>query len=138
VTVSLSDDALAQIGLLTVRDTGIGMEPEVLMRIFEPYNQANDGLDRSHGGLGLGLALVKGLVELHGGQVAASSDGPGQGSEFRVRLPLIDEPAVAPPAPAEEQGVQSSFRILIIDDSRDAAFPVQTLLARLGHDARIA
>ena len=76
---------------LSVRDTGIGIEPEMLGRVFETFSQADHSLDRSRGGLGLGLSLVKGLVEQHGGTVEARSDGPGKGSEFIVRLPLRRE-----------------------------------------------
>jgi signal transduction histidine kinase len=77
---------------LRIQDTGIGMEPEMLTRAFDTFSQADGGLDRSRGGLGLGLALVKGLVELHGGTVEASSPGPGQGTEIAVRLPLEPTP----------------------------------------------
>jgi len=77
---------------LRIRDTGIGMEPEMVARAFDTFSQADSGLDRSRGGLGLGLALVKGLIELHGGTVAASSPGPGQGTEIAIRLPLENRP----------------------------------------------
>lgn len=74
--------------VLTVEDTGIGMEPEILCRLFEPFSQADHSLARSRGGLGLGLSLVRGLVELHGGSIEAASEGPGRGSRFTLRLPL--------------------------------------------------
>lgn len=93
VTVRLT--AEGDRAVLSVRDTGIGMGPQILARLFETYSQADRSLGRSRGGLGLGLALVKGLVELHGGTVSAASDGPGRGSEITIRLPLQCE--AAPP-----------------------------------------
>jgi signal transduction histidine kinase len=74
--------------VLRVADSGVGIEPGLLRTLFEPFRQADRSLDRTKGGLGLGLALVKGLAELHGGEVEARSDGPGRGAEFVVRLPL--------------------------------------------------
>jgi signal transduction histidine kinase len=80
---------------VAVRDTGIGVEPALLPLLFQSYMQADRSAERNRGGLGLGLALVKGLVELHGGSVHAVSDGPGRGAEFVVRLPLAEPPAAA-------------------------------------------
>ncbi|HYG62518.1 MAG TPA: PAS domain-containing protein [Thermoanaerobaculia bacterium] len=91
VTVTL-EEAPDGVADLRIRDTGIGMEPEMVARAFDTFSQADSGLDRSRGGLGLGLALVKGLVELHGGTAAASSPGPGQGTEIAIRLPLEPTP----------------------------------------------
>jgi PAS domain S-box-containing protein len=88
VTVRVAADVDKDSALLEVEDTGIGMDSEMMERLFEPFSQADRSLARSRGGLGLGLSLVKGLVELHGGRVEAHSDGPGQGSELVVRLPL--------------------------------------------------
>jgi PAS domain S-box-containing protein len=88
VGVGLTGDGARTQAVLTVRDTGVGIEPDVLPQLFEPFCQADRSLDRTQGGLGLGLSLVKGLVEMHGGQVGAASGGPGQGAEFWVRLPL--------------------------------------------------
>jgi signal transduction histidine kinase len=87
--------------VIRVRDNGVGIPPEMLPRIFELFTQVEGSRERSDGGLGIGLALVKRLVELHGGTVTASSAGPGQGSEFTVRLPALPEapPDPAPPAP---------------------------------------
>jgi signal transduction histidine kinase/ActR/RegA family two-component response regulator len=123
---------------LMIRDTGTGMEPEVLARAFQPFSQSNPGLDRRGGGLGLGLALVKGLIDLHGGKITAHSDGPGQGSEFVITLPL-DEP----PAPAEQPHEASASnprfcRILIIEDNRLGARTLRMLLTRLGHKVEVA
>lgn len=79
----------APLALLTVRDTGVGIDPAFLPKLFEPFVQADRSLDRSGGGLGLGLAIVKGIVELHGGTIHATSPGPGRGAEFSIRLPLV-------------------------------------------------
>lgn len=89
ITVRLAADAGLHQAVLTVRDTGIGMTAETLARVFETYSQADRSTSRSRGGLGLGLALVKGLIGLHGGTVSAASDGPGRGCEIAIRLPLV-------------------------------------------------
>ncbi|MGE0605707.1 MAG: ATP-binding protein [Pirellulales bacterium] len=117
---------------LLVRDTGIGMDQRTLSRAFEPFRQGDQNIDRGQGGLGLGLALVKGLVEMHGGKVSAASQGVGHGSEFEVRLPLLATAPTRRP-PAAQSGVQSQLRILIIDDRRDAIYPLQVLLTKMGH-----
>src|SRR5207253_6650479 len=95
VSVRLEVDRAARRVAVTVHDTGVGFEPGAAPHLFEPFTQADRTLDRSRGGLGLGLALVKGLVELHGGRVSAHSAGPGCGAEFTFRLPLADEPGRA-------------------------------------------
>ncbi len=103
VSIRLSQEPEG-LAVLAVEDTGIGMEPEILARLFEPFSQADRSLDRSQGGLGLGLALVKALVELHGGSVQAASGGAGKGSRITVRLPRLPPatPAAAPPSPPSE------------------------------------
>jgi CheY-like chemotaxis protein len=113
------------------------MTPTMLSRIFVPFNQADASLARSRGGLGLGTALVKGLVELHGGSVSASSDGLGSGSEFVVRLPLTvsREDSVTDNDADEEQ--RPSLCILAIDDRRDILRPMQVLLSREGHTVEV-
>lgn len=88
VTVGVTCDEERQMAIVTVADTGIGLPPDMVHRIFEPFNQVEQSIDRSRGGLGLGLALVKGIVEMHGGKVSAASAGIGRGSEFSIRLPL--------------------------------------------------
>jgi PAS domain S-box-containing protein len=124
--------------VLTVEDTGIGMAPDILARLFEPFSQADGSLDRSRGGLGLGLALVKGLVELHGGEVRAASPGPGQGSTFTVCLPLLEsEPATAGSDPAASKAARP-LRILIIEDNRDAADSLRMLLELTGYPVEVA
>jgi PAS domain S-box-containing protein len=122
----------------TVKDTGIGIAAEVLPRIFETFSQATPALERAQGGLGIGLSLVRGLVELHGGSVVARSDGPGAGSEFTVRLPAAAAPrreqppgGVAPPSPA-------GCRIVAADDCRDAADSLAMLLRLMGNEVRTA
>jgi PAS domain S-box-containing protein len=118
-------------------DTGIGMEPDMVERLFETFSQADRSLDRSRGGLGLGLALVRGLIEQHGGTVEAESDGPGCGSRFTLHLPRTQAPgpaAEAEPAPP----LRGGRRILIIEDHADAAESLQLLLELSGHEVEIA
>jgi PAS domain S-box-containing protein len=123
---------------LSVRDTGVGMKPDQVERMFEPFAQAEQGLARTTGGLGLGLALVKGLVELHGGSVQARSEGQGRGSEFVVSLPLAlgpgadleAAPAIAPRAPTRQ--------VLVIEDNVDAGMVLAAVLELNGHLVRVA
>lgn len=124
---------------LTVRDNGIGIDADTLPRVFEPFAQAERGADRRHGGLGLGLALVKGLVELHGGRVRAASGGGGQGTEFVVTLPSGEREAIVPNAESAACGsIARPLRVLVVDDHPDVAKPVQRLLELDGHMVRIA
>jgi PAS domain S-box-containing protein len=127
--------------VLSVRDTGIGIAAEHLPRLFEMFSQVTPALERSQGGLGIGLALVRGLVELHGGTVEARSDGPGRGSEFVVRLPVADVPA-APEARAPAGGGPlpggRKWRILVVDDNRDSADSLALMLEMMGHETRTA
>ncbi|WP_437489930.1 PAS domain S-box protein [Sorangium sp. So ce1014] len=136
VTLSAASESSAAI---RVRDTGIGMDAAMLARVFEPFSQAERSLDRSRGGLGLGLALVKGLVELHGGAVSAESAGIGHGAEMVLRLPLErgSAPSAVNAAPASDI-VARSLRILIIEDNVDAAETLQALLAMEGHQVEVA
>ena len=126
-----------------VRDAGIGIEPEMLSRVFDSFVQRPQAKDRSQGGLGLGLAIVRSLVELHGGAVDARSDGPGRGSEFTVELPaVVDDGVVAAPVDTDTTSrvfhTPPSARVLVVDDNEDAAFTLAEALAGLGHDVRVA
>ena len=121
-----------------VTDSGIGITPELLPHIFEMFTQADRSLERSEGGLGIGLTLVKQLVEMHGGSVEARSDGVGAGSQFVVRLPVAAkrQAAVAAGAVSVSRVGESPtlLRILVVDDNRDAALSLAMLLRRLHHD----
>jgi PAS domain S-box-containing protein len=124
--------------VLRVRDTGIGMTPEMLTQAFDLFAQADRSLDRSQGGLGIGLTLVRSLVRLHGGSVQAFSDGPGKGSEFVVRLPVLEGVQPAGPAPEGANGAGPCRRILVVDDNADAANTLAQFLGMTGHEVRTA
>jgi signal transduction histidine kinase/ActR/RegA family two-component response regulator len=119
--------------VLRVRDTGAGIDPDILPRIFDLFVQGNQTLDRSKGGLGLGLTLVKRLVELHGGTVLASSAGPDRGSEFVVRIPRVSQPLVASALSDTERLSQRVRHILIIEDNPDFRHGLRVLLESWGH-----
>ena len=125
--------------VVRVKDTGIGIAADALPRIFEMFTQIDGSSEKSVGGLGIGLTLVKSLVEMHDGTVEAQSDGPGKGSEFIVRLPVVVE-ASRPKDPGDDadQPGHSSRRILIVDDNRDAADSLAMLLQWSGHETRKA
>jgi len=126
--------------VVRVRDTGVGIPPEMLPRIFEMFTQVDRTLEKSHGGLGIGLTLVKRLVEMHGGSVEAHSEGPGKGSEFVVRLPVMPAAIHELKPPAEEGQPNSSgtCRILVADDNRDSADSLAVLLTIMGNEVRTA
>jgi PAS domain S-box-containing protein len=137
VTVALWRAPEGGHAVVCVHDTGIGMSSQTLSGLFEPFCQGDNGLPSGGGGLGLGLALVKGLAELHGGDVLATSAGLGQGSEFTVRLPIVPaqiEAASLLVSPSRGRG----RRILIIDDQRDASHPMRRLLELDGHQVETA
>jgi PAS domain S-box-containing protein len=138
VSLRLAVNAHAAKAAVSVRDTGIGLAPEMVRRVFDLFEQADRGLGRSRGGLGVGLALVKALVELHGGEVQASSPGPGQGAEFSFWIPLAHPPADLPEAPAIPVPATTPLRVLIIDDNRDAADSQRVLLEANGHRVFVA
>jgi CheY-like chemotaxis protein/two-component sensor histidine kinase len=121
-----------------VRDNGIGIAPEALPQIFDMFNQAAPALDRSQGGLGIGLFLVKSLVDMHGGSVEAKSEGPGRGSEFIVHLPAASpgEAAGAQRAAAPLDGAKR--RVLVADDNRDAVDSLCALVRLTGYEAQVA
>jgi CheY-like chemotaxis protein len=125
--------------VISVRDTGIGIDAEHLPHIFEMFSQVAPALQRSHGGLGIGLSLVRGLVELHDGNVEARSEGLGMGSECIVRLPIVDVPGRHEPDEPADGGIRRSgrkLRVLAVDDSRDAADSLALMLQTMGHDTR--
>jgi PAS domain S-box-containing protein len=126
--------------VVSVRDRGIGIAAEHLPHLFEMFSQLTPALERSQGGLGIGLALVRGLVEMHGGRVEARSDGIGQGSEFIVRLPLAEISARPELQAGEDRPVAGSEkrRILVVDDNRDAADSLTQMLRMIGHEAHTA
>jgi len=138
--ISLALVRLGNEAIVSVRDTGTGIMSEMLPRIFDLFIQADNSLERAQGGLGIGLTLVKRLVEMHGGKVEAHSDGIGHGSEFIVRLPVIAEtavdvapPSLAPPAPAPRTGL----RLLLAEDNVDTALTLGMLLKKLGHTVEV-
>jgi PAS domain S-box-containing protein len=125
--------------VLEVEDDGIGIARENLKDIFEPFVQAASGADK-HGGLGLGLSLVRDLIQLHGGRVTAHSDGPARGSRFVVYVPAASSPHAESTASraAQPTAVAEQLRILIVDDNQDAAEMLALLLEEVGHDVRVA
>ncbi len=139
--IELAVEAKGDQAILRVRDSGIGIEPGMLPRIFDLFIQARGSESRSEGGLGIGLNLVRNLIEMHGGSVQATSAGIGHGSEFVVRLPLFVDafpPALAEGRKAEGASQGPRRRILLVDDNRDSAEMMAALLRVTGHDVSIA
>ncbi len=137
------EDCSADAGevVIRVKDDGIGISAPSLLRLFDLFMQVDSSIDRTSGGLGIGLTLVRHLVELHGGSVEAQSAGPGQGSEFSVRMPAKPDrprgaPPTAPPRPKEASSV--SRRVLVTDDNVDGAETLAIVLRLVGHDVRVA
>jgi CheY-like chemotaxis protein len=120
-----------------VQDSGVGLPPDMIGRVFDMFAQVNRTLGRSQGGLGIGLALVKRLVHLHGGEVRAESAGADKGSRFTIRLPLVETPAAAVPVVAAAPAPAQPRRVLVVDDNEDAAESMAMLLSVLGHEVRV-
>jgi signal transduction histidine kinase/CheY-like chemotaxis protein len=137
VAIGLTVDERAGLGSLDVADTGVGMPPEVIARLFQPFEQGPQSSDRARGGFGMGLALVKGLVDLHEGEVQARSEGPGRGSRFRVRLKLIEAPA-ARAVPARQVPASGGLPVLVIEDNHDTAESLREVLELGGFSVQVA
>jgi PAS domain S-box-containing protein len=124
---------------LAVADSGIGIAPEMQPRIFDLFTQDRAGSSRSHGGLGIGLALARRLIEMHGGSIEACSDGPGRGSVFTIRLPVGQAADGPPPAVlGRTPAPRTRHRVVVVDDNLDAANAMAMLVAALGGEARVA
>jgi CheY-like chemotaxis protein len=122
---------------VTISDSGAGIAKDMLGRVFDLFTQAKASSSRSHTGLGIGLALSRRLVEMHGGSIEAHSDGPGLGSAFKVRLPvLVDQPVIASAGLPDEVGL--ARRVLVVDDNQDAANAMAMLVGVLGGETRVA
>jgi signal transduction histidine kinase/CheY-like chemotaxis protein len=137
VEVRVGTDPGAGTAVVTVRDTGVGIDRADLERIFEPFAQTDDAVELAAGGLGLGLPIVKGLIDAHGGEIRAASEGRGRGADVTVRLPAAEAPApaeeAAPPAPEA-----AGRRVLVIDDHPDSAEGLRELLEIFGHEVEVA
>jgi two-component system CheB/CheR fusion protein len=138
VALALEVDPATTTGEIRIRDSGVGVAPDILPRIFDPFVQADSSLDRSQSGLGLGLALVKSVVELHGGAVEARSDGLGKGTEFVVRVPVDAEAVGAADAERHLSDHPGHRRVLIIEDNVDAADSLKEALELDRHEVVLA
>jgi PAS domain S-box-containing protein len=138
ITISLKSADRDGQAELRVRDNGIGISPEMLPQIFDLFRQLNPSLHRAEGGLGIGLSVVKSLVELHGGSVVALSEGAGRGSEFVVLLPLSDRQHVGNKPPnLSARAAPRRLRVLVVEDNADVAHTVRALLIQAGHQVEV-
>jgi CheY-like chemotaxis protein len=125
--------------VVRVRDTGIGIQPDLLPQVFELFRQLSPSLHRAEGGLGIGLNIVKNLIEMHGGTVTAHSEGANQGSEFTVRLPrLLETSLPGPPGNSQSELPASKLRVLVVEDNADLAYSMAALIRHLGHQVELA
>jgi PAS domain S-box-containing protein len=138
VDVRLTADGAGGRAVLVVRDTGVGIEPDLLPRIFEVFAQADRSLERTRGGLGLGLAIVKGLVDMHGGTVEAASRGEGTGTEFTITLPLEEEPPALTGRRVRPGPSRKHLRVLVVEDNLDSAESLRLLLELFGYQVTVA
>jgi PAS domain S-box-containing protein len=140
--IELSAERVSDRATITVRDNGVGLAPDVLPKVFEIFTQADRTIDRSQGGLGIGLTIVRTLVELHHGSVSVSSGGLGRGSEFIVSLPLAAPPRGGAAQPNADQAAfrpaATSHRILVVDDNSDSALSLTMALKAMGHQCAVA
>jgi CheY-like chemotaxis protein len=134
-TVSVTAERDGNHATVSIADTGMGIPADMLPRVFEMFTQIDRSAESAQSGLGIGLSLAKRLVGMHGGTIEAFSDGPGEGSRFVVRLPLLaDEPAAVRPAPVVGHGAETPRRILVVDDNRDSVASLTLLLELDGHE----
>jgi CheY-like chemotaxis protein len=136
VELSVTDEGGDAGVVIDIRDHGIGLTEEQIRGIFELFAQVDTAVDRARGGLGIGLTLARHLVEMHGGTIGVSSEGPGQGSMFRVRLPLNEVPQAVVEGEEAPAAAASSCRALVLDDNQDAADTLKLLMQMLGHESR--
>lgn len=139
VLISVAEDDNQSTAVIRIKDTGVGIEPELLSELFQPFIQADNSLSRTQGGLGLGLSIVRGMVELHGGQVEAISEGKGKGAQFIIRLPIPTERR----QPVEKDATwkpksPDHLKILLIEDNPDLTEILSQLLMILGHKTAAA
>jgi CheY-like chemotaxis protein len=138
VRVTLEAEPSEKTAWIRIRDNGQGMDGDHLARVFEAFRPGTRVYDRSGGGLGIGMALAKGLVDLHGGRILAASEGTGEGTEFSIELPLEPEPAQRENTPRSAPEPARSYRILVIEDNIDAAESMEMLLHLMGHEVETA
>jgi PAS domain S-box-containing protein len=136
--IELAAELRGSVVTVRLKDSGIGMPPDKLETVFEMFSQVDHSLERSHGGLGIGLTLVRKLVEMHGGSVVAHSEGPGHGSEFTVTLPVADTSPLPVAGGISKVLAFRCRRILVVDDQRDVASTMALLLRALGHETQLA
>lgn len=136
--ITLTVERHSDTAVITVQDTGVGIDKELLPHVFELFTQSSRSIDRAQGGLGIGLTLVQRLVEMHGGSVSAHSDGLGHGSTFVVRLPIVDALHQQPPKVLDDAAV-AACRVYVVDDNRSAVWLLKALLIKVGgHEVQTA